>query len=89
MGQFTLRSVSGVIGDQYKDKCREWDQHYLPNVILMGGRTEGTLDLLANKLVPGQTTLYVCSNKACRFPVTEVSKAIRQIAYLHPQKPGP
>jgi hypothetical protein len=78
-----------IVGDQYKDKCREWDQHYLPNVILMGGKTEGTLDLLANKLVPGQTTLYVCSNKVCRFPVTEVSKAVQQIAYLHSQKTGP
>jgi uncharacterized protein YyaL (SSP411 family) len=68
-----------IVGDLYKDKRREWDQHYLPNVILMGGPSEGTLDLLQDKLVRGQTTIYVCSNKVCRFPVTEVPKAVQQI----------
>jgi uncharacterized protein YyaL (SSP411 family) len=68
-----------VVGENFQDKCREWDQHYQPNAILMGGRTEGTLELLANKLVPGQTTIYVCTNRVCKFPVTDVARAIQQI----------
>ena len=60
-------------------KRQELDQYYLPDVILLGGKTEGTLELLENKLVAGQTTIYVCRNKVCKLPATDISNAIRQI----------
>lgn len=68
-----------VVGDAYKTTRQAMDRRYLPNVLFLGGDTEGTLALLDNKLVPGQTTIYVCQNKVCQLPVTQVDKALQQI----------
>jgi uncharacterized protein YyaL (SSP411 family) len=68
-----------ITGNDYKSKRREFDRHYLPNVILLGGRTGGSLALLENKLVPDQTSIYVCRDKTCKLPVMEVDKALQQI----------
>ncbi len=43
----------------------------------LSGKNEGTLNLLEKKLVPGQTTIYVCVDKTCRIPVTDAEKAIQ------------
>jgi len=68
-----------IVGDDCILKRKELDRHYLPNVILLGGKTEGKLPLLENKLVKGQTTIYVCKNKACMLPVTDTDRALKQI----------
>ncbi len=66
-----------IVGDQWKALQSDFDAYYLPNVIYLGGSSEGNLELLANKLVEGQTTIYVCENKSCRLPVTETAKALK------------
>ena len=68
-----------IVGNEYSDMKQKVDENYFPNVLLCGGRQEGTLKLLENKLVKGQTTIYVCQNKSCKLPVTEVSKALEQL----------
>ena len=68
-----------IVGKNCILKRKELDKHYLPNIILMGGKTEGKLPILKNKLVDGQTTIYVCKNKSCMFPVTDTEKALEQI----------
>ena len=70
-----------IVGDDFMVKRKQFDGHYLPNVIFLGGKTAGNLSLLDNKLVPGQTTIYVCRNKTCKLPVTEVDKALAQITF--------
>ena len=32
-----------------------------------------------NKMIAGQTTIYVCRDKTCELPVAEVDKALGQI----------
>ena len=68
-----------IVGKDYKEMKENMDKNYLPNALLSGGDKEGTLPLLENKLVPGQTTIYVCQEKSCKRPVTEVSKALDQL----------
>jgi uncharacterized protein YyaL (SSP411 family) len=68
-----------IVGNDYAAKRKEIDTHYLPNIFLSGGNSEGSLSLLEGKLVPGKTTIYVCRNKSCKLPTTEVSKAVEQI----------
>ena len=68
-----------IVGNQYNKIRKNMDEKYLPNVLLSGGGNEGTLKLLENKLVQGQTTIYVCRDKSCKRPVTEVSKALEQL----------
>ncbi len=66
-----------IIGDNFEGLRKEMDQTYLPHVLLSGGKQEGSLQLLKNKLIEGQTTIYVCQQKVCKFPVTEVEKALK------------
>ncbi|MBK8519553.1 MAG: thioredoxin domain-containing protein [Chitinophagaceae bacterium] len=68
-----------IMGADYKNKRQQVDEHYLPNVILLGGNTAGKLALLENKIVEGQTMIYVCRDKSCEVPVVEVEKAMGQI----------
>ena len=68
-----------IVGDEYAAKRKELDQRYLPNALLLGGKDEGNLALLENKLIPDQTTIYVCQEKVCQMPVVEAAKAIQQI----------
>ncbi|MBA3972098.1 MAG: thioredoxin domain-containing protein, partial [Bacteroidetes bacterium] len=65
-----------IVGKDFASKRKEFDRYYLPNVFLSGGKDEGKLSLLEGKFIPEQTTIYVCQNKTCKMPVTEVNKAI-------------
>jgi len=65
-----------IVGNDYASLQEETLRHYLPNVLLLGGKDEGNLELLKNKLQDGETVIYVCQNKVCKFPVQEVDKAL-------------
>ncbi len=68
-----------IVGENWKELRKQLDDHYLPNVFLMGGQNEGSLSLLKNKLVKGQTTIYVCKQKTCKRPVTDVDEALEMV----------
>ena len=68
-----------IVGADYKAKRKEFDSHYLPDVFLSGGETEGKLELLNGKLIKGKTMIYACKNKTCQKPVSEVSEALNQL----------
>ena len=68
-----------IVGDDCEAKRKEFESHYLPHVFLSGGKNEGKLSLLDGKLIAGKTTIYVCRNKACQHPVSEVKEALKQI----------
>ncbi len=52
---------------------------YHPNALYLGGSKEGDLELLTNKLVPGETTIYVCLEKVCQLPVNDTELALKQL----------
>ena len=68
-----------ITGGQSAQKRVEMDQHYLPNAILLGGKS-GKLPLLDGKFL-GETTLFVCEHKTCQLPVNETDEALRQMGY--------
>ncbi len=70
-----------IVGDDCLKIREELDKHYLPNLFLMGGKTEGDLPLLQNRLVQGQTTIYLCKEKTCQLPVTKTEDALKQLMY--------
>ncbi len=65
-----------IVGDQYEGLRNALMENYLPNVLMLGGKDEGSLELLEGKLQEGETMIYVCQNKVCKFPVQEVEKAL-------------
>ncbi len=66
-----------IVGPDAVAKAKKLNSHYLTNAIVLGGTTEGTLALLKEKLQEGETMIYVCQNKVCKFPVTEVDEALK------------
>ncbi len=77
--QIKLPYEVAIMGDNWQQKLSEFHQHYLPDVIYIGGDKEGNLPLLENKLIDKKTTIYVCENKTCQLPVEEVASALKQI----------
>ena len=65
-----------IMGKKALQQRKALDKHYLPNILLMGGRKEGKLPLLENKLQRGKTMIYVCKDKVCKLPTKEVAKAL-------------
>ncbi len=65
-----------IVGENSAEIRQEMLKYYTPNVIFLGGDDEGSLELLKDKLQEGETIIYVCQNKVCKFPVTEVSNAL-------------
>ena len=68
-----------IIGEDYAVKQKELLAQYLPDVLFLGGKEEGKLQLLKNKKVDEETLIYVCQNKTCKLPVREVDKALTMI----------
>jgi uncharacterized protein YyaL (SSP411 family) len=68
-----------IVGPDAQNLRAEMGKKYLPNVLYIGGKDEGTLPLLEYKLQKGQTTIYVCSGGVCKSPVTTVEEALKLI----------
>ncbi|MGL1902407.1 MAG: thioredoxin domain-containing protein [Fibrobacterales bacterium] len=68
-----------IVGPEAEKVRNELAQYYLPNTILLGGESEGTLALLEHKLVAGKTTMYVCRGKVCDLPTTKVADVLKQV----------
>ncbi|GIV33268.1 MAG: thioredoxin [Chitinophagales bacterium] len=68
-----------IVGKEADRLRSEFDQHFLPNVFLLGSTGESSLPLLQNKFVEKQTTIYVCRAKTCKMPVTTVEAALNQL----------
>ncbi|MEO9020553.1 MAG: thioredoxin domain-containing protein [Ginsengibacter sp.] len=68
-----------ITGNEWKEKLTGLQKEYISNALFLGGK-EGTLPLLEDKIVPGKTMIYVCRNKTCQLPVTEVKDTYEQMA---------
>lgn len=68
-----------IVGNDADKKRSELEQHYHPNKMLVGAEKENGLPLLEFKSVEGETYIYVCVDKACQMPTTEVPEALKQI----------
>ena len=66
-----------IVGEDAKQKIRELNKTYIPNKLIAGSTSENTMPLLENRYNPDNTLIYVCVNKACKMPVSEVNKAIK------------
>jgi hypothetical protein len=68
-----------IVGAEVNDKIKALNTYYLPNKLIVGSKTENELPLLKNRFSEGKTLIYVCINKACKLPVSEVGKAVEFI----------
>ncbi|NNK82734.1 MAG: thioredoxin domain-containing protein [Flavobacteriaceae bacterium] len=68
-----------VVGEQALSLVKELNQYYRPNKLIVGSLIENNLPLLKNRFIDGKTFIYVCVNKTCQLPVSEIKKAIELI----------
>jgi uncharacterized protein len=66
-----------IAGKEAKQKIIELNKTYIPNKLIAGSTSENDMPLLESRFNPDQTLIYVCVNKACKLPVSEVEKAIK------------
>jgi uncharacterized protein len=70
-----------IVGENAGQLRSELMRYYLPNTLILGGYTEGSLPLLESKLKKGETYIYVCQNKACKQPVKTVAEALKLLKF--------
>ena len=58
---------------------QEFQVSYVPNRIFLGTASGSELPLLENKVLEGSSTIFVCENKVCQFPVISVGDALKQM----------
>lgn len=68
-----------IVGEEVKQKINELNKTYLPNKLIIGSVGENKLPLLENRYSPGETLIYVCTNKVCKLPSESVTEAIELI----------
>ena len=73
---FGLNEIA-ITGEGAEEKRIELENNFIPNKILLGG-SSGTLPLLQDKW-GGETKIFVCKNRTCQLPVTDVKEALEQV----------
>ena len=68
-----------IIGKDVHEKIKELNTYYLPNKLIIGSEEENELPLLKNRYIEDNTLIYVCVNKTCKLPVSDVNKAVELI----------
>ncbi len=68
-----------IMGDLAMDEKQKIESLFLPNVLIAGSLTESELPLLKNRYVANQTTFYLCKNRSCKIPVTNVEELLDQL----------
>jgi len=71
-----------VIGKDSDSKTKLISEKLLPNVILVQSNTESKIPLFVDRYFEDETYIYVCQNKTCQRPETDIKYALEQIPYL-------
>lgn len=68
-----------LVGENCLDLNIKLNEHFLPNAIIIGTKQESTLPLLHHKLIENQTSIYICKDKVCQLPITDLEQAIKTL----------
>ncbi|MDA9344799.1 thioredoxin domain-containing protein [Flavobacteriales bacterium] len=68
-----------IVGKNAHKKTMEMNTKYYPNTLFIGSFKESDLELLKGKYVEETTMIYVCENKVCQLPTTNIMEAIKLI----------
>ncbi|MDC0204334.1 thioredoxin domain-containing protein [Flavobacteriales bacterium] len=64
-----------IVGKDAHTKAMELNQKYVPNKLFVGSFKNSDMELLQEKFVQGITMIYVCENKVCQLPTSDLIKA--------------
>lgn len=69
-----------IVGKSVHEIRKEFNQHYLSNLIFAGSKTDSSLPLIKNRMVTDKTLIYVCTNKTCSQPEEKTEAAIKHLS---------
>ena len=64
-----------IVGKDAHTKAMELNKKYVPNKLFVGSFENSNMELLQEKFVQGITMIYVCENKVCQLPTSDIIKA--------------
>jgi hypothetical protein len=64
-----------IVGKDAHTKAMEINKKYSPNKLLVGSFENSNMELLQEKFVQGVTMIYVCQNKTCQLPTSDIITA--------------
>jgi len=64
-----------IVGKDAHAKALELNKKYVPNKLFLGSFESSEMELLQEKFAQGTTMIYVCVNKACQMPTSNIMKA--------------
>ncbi len=68
-----------IVGKDVEEKLLELYKHYLPNAIFVVTAFPSKLDILKDRYVNDKTMIYVCKNKSCQMPTSDIKEAVKLI----------
>tara|TARA_B100000963_G_scaffold190138_1_gene165441 strand:+ start:94 stop:2313 length:2220 start_codon:yes stop_codon:yes gene_type:complete len=72
-----------VIGPESKIITDEITNYLTPNTIVVQSKTESDLPLFIDRFFDDETYIYVCQNKTCQRPETNIILALEQVPYIN------
>ena len=64
-----------IVGKDAHTKAMELNKKYVPNKLFVGSFENSNMELLQEKFAQGITMIYVCENKVCQLPTSDIIKA--------------
>lgn len=68
-----------VVGNDALQKRSMLEDTYIPNKLVLGSLEISKIPLLEGKYIAEETLYYVCVNKACQIPTSNVEEALKQM----------
>ena len=72
-----------VIGPNAKDVTDNISKTFIPNTIVVQSNIESEIPLFIDRYFEDETYIYVCQNKTCQRPETNIKLALDQVPYIY------
>ena len=72
-----------VIGPNAKLITDEITKNFTPNTIIVQSNIESKIPLFIDRFFEDETYIYVCQNKTCQRPETNIKLALEQVPYIN------
>ena len=72
-----------VIGPNSKSITDEITNYFTPNSIVVQSKVDSRLPLFIDRFFEDETYIYVCQNKTCQRPETNINLALEQVPYIN------
>jgi uncharacterized protein len=68
-----------ITGPECLEKAAAIRKHYHPSVFFCGSETDSELPILKDRVIEGQTLIFVCTGKECRLPTSSVEVVLEYL----------